>query len=109
VELRGLGVEMNRPVVGLPDAVHEVARHALREVAAAQEHVNLLRRVGKKEGRLSGRVAAPDDHDLFPAAHLGLHLAGRVVDPHSLKLVEPVEPPAASSASLRNSKICRVA
>ena len=89
VELDHLGVLADRRSVVALDLVHQVARHRLAEVVAADQEPAARRVPGEEHRRLAGRVAAADDHDRIAGAELGLGLGGRVVDAAHLELVQP--------------------
>ena len=87
-QLPDFGVGEQLYVPGALYAIHQVAGHALAEVVAPDDQVNLAGAAGEKDRRLARRVAATHDSDLVPRAHLRLGLGGGVVDAQALELFE---------------------
>ena len=69
----------------------QVARHVLVEVVAADHEVDLADLAGEVDGGLAGGVAAADDHDVRPAAHLRLDRSRGVVDAAALEPLAPLD------------------
>jgi hypothetical protein len=65
----------------LVDARRQVAGHHLFDLFFdADDTIDLAGALGKKDGSLTGRVAAADDHDWLVDAELSLDGGGAVVD-----------------------------
>ena len=84
-----LGAEAHRDVRRLVDALDEVARHALREGARADEQRHPLGEPGEVEGRLTRRVGGAHDVHLLASALAGLARRRAVVDAPAGEGLEP--------------------
>ena len=71
--------------------MHQVARHALVEVVSANQDVNFADLSGEKDGGLSRRIAAADNHHFRPPAHLRLDRRRGIVDAAALELLAPFD------------------
>src|SRR4030095_15619518 len=78
--LLDLCVEQHLDVGCLLDPPHQIGRHVLVQIIAADEEIDLARDTRAEDGRLPGRVAAADDYDLRPAAERRLGRGRGVVD-----------------------------
>ena len=85
IEPANFGIAFDHDVVGLLDAVDEIARHVFAEIVAADHEMHLGRDRREKDGGLAGGVAAADDHDLRIAAQVGFHRPGGVIDAAALE------------------------
>ena len=80
-----LGVAEHLDPGVLLDPPGQVVGHVLVQVVAADHEVDLPDLAGEEDGGLAGGVAAADDHDLRPLAHLGLDGGRGVVDAAALE------------------------
>src|SRR5581483_3765214 len=71
------------------DAVHEIPRHARREIVAAHDDVHVAGELDQVHNRLSGGVARADHDHLLVAAKARFHFGRGVIDPGALEFAEP--------------------
>src|SRR4029079_18016693 len=89
VQLADLRAQADRDPWLALDLMDQVARHALSQVAAAQQHADAADAAGEEDRGLAGRGRSADDDDRALLAHLGLDLGGGVVHAGAFELVQP--------------------
>jgi hypothetical protein len=73
------------------DALNEIARHRIRQLASAYEHVDLARRLRKKNSRLSRGVAATDNRHVLSFTELRFHEGRAVVNSLAFEFIQIAE------------------
>src|SRR5260221_14383880 len=73
------------------DALNEIARHGIRQLAGARQHVDLARRLREKDSRLSRGVAATDNCHVLSFTELRFHKGSAVINSLAFELIEVAE------------------
>src|SRR4029077_8834794 len=84
-ELDHLGARLDAHVSGMTQALDEVLRHAVRQVAATVDEAHTGGARGEEQRSLARGIASADDYDLPPLAGPSLQLSGGVVKTGALE------------------------